>query len=787
MSTLVLVEDLSDEELNGQAGSGNEVLAERYELQQELGEGSQGRVVRAWDRKMGRQVAIKRSRQKQSGPIESWDESNLAAPLNHPNILQVLDRGLDDTGRAYIVLPSFEGGTLAEAIHSLHHSESGWTLREIVIVLQQVAEAVVYLHHLGIVHADLKPGNVLCARGRDPVIDRPWASIIDFGLSVRLDVQAPRARHGTPATMAPEVALGFTTDARIDVYALGAILEMVLTRKRRFEGMSRETAIAMLCLLPEAPLELPDPTPGGLAALARDCLAPLPEARVRTAMEVLARVQNFLARLEREERVQELLAGAYLVLARLNTLQVGVLELSERARELRGGLKGSYGEAELAPVLTLEMEVERAREAVAVAEERIDDAYRDALALSPGHPEASERLASWLLERYDAAELAHDRITAARLETRLRHLSTPRVQAWLTDPCVVRLNFERPVSWCVRLFEERRGLVELGEPLIVGFGDHLEVGLDPGAYVVELQVGPGQRIRLPMALYRGKNFRLVDPLGQEIPVEVPALAEWRPGESFVPAGWSQLGGDPLALSAGPLKGRDFWVDSFFVQKAPVRFRDWATFLNDCEIERVVEYGLLPQPGSGRNGALPLMARKERGWGMLADSQGIEHDLDCPVIALSMPAIAYYLRWIQERTGLAYRLLREGEWVRGAGGAPGRPYPWGSRFESVFCVARNKPGGATRQGPEPVGTHPRATSLHGLLDAVGNCACLIGGDENESSQASIFDPPPEGQVVVRGGHWLANEFQIRLGSRAFISKNANSAGVTIRLARDRTRR
>lgn len=186
----------------------------RFEVLRETGRGGFGVVYEARDETLGRLVALKLlkpgRRRRELGARWLVEEAEAAAQLQHPNIVALHDLG-SHRGNPYLVLELLRGETLADRLH-----RGPLTMERALDVATQVARALAHAHGRGVLHRDLKPGNVfLCEDGT--------AKLLDFGLS-RLIGAAGSKSGGTPAYMAPEQWRSEGEDARADVFALGVLL-----------------------------------------------------------------------------------------------------------------------------------------------------------------------------------------------------------------------------------------------------------------------------------------------------------------------------------------------------------------------------------------------------------------------------------------------------------------------------------------------------------------------------------------------------------------------------------
>jgi len=206
------------------SGDPESALRRRYEIRDRAGEGATSVVYRAWDRELGRMVALKLIREKAGFSEVARErfrrEVHAAASLSHPNVVTVHDAG-SEGGRLYLVMEMVDGSPLSDR---MTQSSSPELLR----VLAKAARGVAAAHEKGIVHRDLKPANILVtASGEAKVGDFGLAHLADSGT----DLTRTGATLGTPQYMAPEQVQGRSKEVtpRTDVYALGAILYELLS------------------------------------------------------------------------------------------------------------------------------------------------------------------------------------------------------------------------------------------------------------------------------------------------------------------------------------------------------------------------------------------------------------------------------------------------------------------------------------------------------------------------------------------------------------------------------
>jgi hypothetical protein len=237
----------------------------RYVLGPLLGRGGMADVYQAHDRTLGRQVAVKLLRDRSPDPSDRArfvTEAQTLARLNHPNLVTILDAGISDE-RPFLVLELVVGCSLAA---ELRRQDRELAPERVASIGAQVAAALAHCHAAGVVHRDVKPGNILLAEdGR--------ALLTDFGISRLLDGSAPHTKTGftigTASYLAPEQVYGDEVSAAVDLYALGLVLLEACTGRREYAGTPVEAAVARLHRSPRIPADLPSSLSSVLTALTR--------------------------------------------------------------------------------------------------------------------------------------------------------------------------------------------------------------------------------------------------------------------------------------------------------------------------------------------------------------------------------------------------------------------------------------------------------------------------------------------------------------------------------------
>ncbi len=273
-----------------------------YRILGPLGSGGMGDVFRAHDPKLSRDVAIKLLPKDVAGDADRRArferEARLLAALHHPHIatifgLERLDGQDGRDGDAFaIVMELVEGPTLAEC---LEHGPL--SIREVLAIARQLAEALDAAHEKGIVHRDLKPANI-------KVMTDGTVKVLDFGLATAIqsgplaDSDVTRALltqegdiRGTPAYMSPEQARGQTVDKRTDIWAFGCVLFEMLTGRSPFTGATRSDVIASVLQQDPDLSALPAATPKALRRVIARCLEKDPKRRMRDIGDVRAELE----------------------------------------------------------------------------------------------------------------------------------------------------------------------------------------------------------------------------------------------------------------------------------------------------------------------------------------------------------------------------------------------------------------------------------------------------------------------------------------------------------------
>ncbi len=274
-----------------------------YEIREKLGAGGMGEVWRASDSKLGRDVALKVLPELFGSDAERMArfqrEAQVLASLNHPNIGAIY--GLESVGDVHcLVLELVRGETLAERM-----GRGTVPLGEALDIARQIADAMETAHDQGVLHRDLKPGNVMITQ--DNVV-----KVLDFGLAKAFEGNAGSesisisptvtARNtlagvilGTPGYMSPEQAKGKPVDRRADIWAFGVVLYEMLAGQQAFTGETASEVMAAVMMREIEWDRLPKDLPAPVMRLLRRCLEKDPRRRLRDIGEARLMIEDYLA------------------------------------------------------------------------------------------------------------------------------------------------------------------------------------------------------------------------------------------------------------------------------------------------------------------------------------------------------------------------------------------------------------------------------------------------------------------------------------------------------------
>lgn len=274
------------------------IIADRYRIADVLGHGGSSVVYSAIDQTTGARVAVKRLSDPDPTACERLiREARLLASLQSEHVTRLIDVGRTNEGDPYLVTQLVDGGDLGAYLRT----HGPLPVRRAVDIVMQAASGLEAAHAHGVVHRDIKPGNILLARSAEGGL---LVKLVDFGIA-RAASPADRAEPtltdsghllGTPHYMAPEqIKNARAADARADIYSLGIILYRLLTNEYAFDGETAGEIIMNIATTPAPSLSAKRAdVPATLDAIYRRCTAKSVNARVQTAAELKALLEGSL-------------------------------------------------------------------------------------------------------------------------------------------------------------------------------------------------------------------------------------------------------------------------------------------------------------------------------------------------------------------------------------------------------------------------------------------------------------------------------------------------------------
>lgn len=753
--------------------------ASRYEMGDLLGQGGGGRVIRAYDHVLGRQVAMKMLRshaQKDPVALERFvSEAQTTSRLSHPNIMPVYDFGTLSTGEVYYTMREVRNRSLRSLIDQLKTGEEDEDIQGLVsvmFILQQVCLAIHYAHAQGVVHRDLKPDNIMLGEYGEVLV-------VDWGLAKRFgDQEESNASHtlGTPSYMPPEQARGEldSVDHQSDVYSLGAVLYELLTVAPPFTG---ESPLEVMWQVVDSTLIHPS-----LRAPERD----IPEALEQICLRAMAKRKHmrFVSAKAMHDAIGQWIAGIRPRAAqdqttegmswtqRFSIVHHEIDSLKVKVEQVASEFQGWEPIEQKSNLWRLEDLLKQATIERAESYGQAFTHFTRALTLDPENIEAKRGLADLAWMRFQQAEQEADISNVVYARQLLeRYDEGHRYAEHLSEQVSLHIKADvgepsaeiQVYPWTSHNRRLRRGKVIVDATLPV-----LQNPIPVGSYNVRVKWKNGATHNIPITLNRGEECQLT--------LKAPRTKK-RSKFVYVAQGRYISGGDLKSFDPKPKAHID--LKSVFIGVYPVTFREYLLWLD--AIQSSNPPGALKRAPQARNGD-GLYVRFDSSlqrWvpdDILIEGplrkvypKGEGHEWDIPIIGISYEDAQAYVRWRGEQDGVAYRLPTVQEMEKASRGTDGRFYPWGNHFDPTFCCMRFSRKEIAQL--EPIGAFGADVSPYGVRDVAGGVRDWCAS-ELTSPNAHVF-----------GGSWNQDQVACRLASRMRVIKQVRSVSIGFRLAYD----
>jgi len=768
--------------------------SDRYSIVGHLGSGATSEVLRVRDHRLNRLLAMKILRSENSCNNDVRErflaEAQSIARLQHPGILPIYDVGELGDGRPYFTMQEVHGENLGQLLHRHQQDEATaneWTVPRMLGVFRQACAIVAFAHARQTLHLDLKPENLLVGE-QDAVYVVDWGLAENTG-SIRLETL------GTPAFLAPEQIrpTGRPLDARVDVYALGAILYQLLSGVPPYTGSADEILDRVQREAPTPLQERSPSTPAPLLRIVARALSRTPTDRFSSASELGEAVDEWLDGSQTRSRVRRLVDLAWSRVDDARLLRGQATQLRDQAKSLRSVTPTWASERDKHRFWELEDRADLLeREARFKLLER-RQLLHAAATQAPEMPEPHAALASCFRKDHDEAEARHDEPARRMAEERLRehlaalpsdHPARADHLNWLKG--TGHLNVTTTVTGAdvfLERFAPHRRRLRVVPVRMLGRSPIADYQLSMASYRLRIRAPGRAEVVVPVVVDRGGSWDPKHPdTHLSAPIHLPSADELGAEDRYVTAG-------PAKLSDGNGSLNKVWVDSFVIRANPVTNREYLTFLNTlvdagngADALRFAPRREAPEFGTSEC----AWRRDDRGHFVLPTRAiPIQWRANAPVVGVSWFGAQAYASWERQRTGKDWRLPHELEWEKAARGVDGRRLPWGHGDDpSRACVWASQ---AAPSGPVDIGEHPADESPYGCRHLAGNVQewCTNAFTDTvptDDGKVSWESDEQADQRTVRGASWRSRSLAEALSRRIGLSADIADDQVGFRLAR-----
>ncbi len=750
-----------------------DLLADRYKVQGILGKGGMGEVLRVFDTKFERSLAMKIIHSSLvSSPLILQlfiKEAKSTGLLQHPGTVPVHDFGTLSDGRLYFTMQEIQGITLKEAIQHAHEfgtpSDWGavhkdWSIHRLLGAFERICETMAYAHDMGLMHRDIKPSNFMLGKhGEVLVMDWGIAKVLPHGESYFPNANTLRPNLGsvvgTPDYIAPEQARGESdqVNAKSDVFSLGCVLyEIIAGHSLRNTDVQDISELKHILNTDCPDLPVHDET---LQDIYYRCVALDPIERYNSASELYQDLSAWLDGESKRQRALAWVAEAKQHHQQVVLLQREINQIETQIQYQKDQIQKWSPLADKQRLWDLEDTHARLQQEADLAEMNSIEGLHSALNHAPDLQEAHQVLARIYHTQHQRAELQLNQRQAHLTLELMRLHDRGEFSTYLSGQGTVLFQNLTSAEWRLfKLVDQHRRLqpIEMGIP-------QTSMTLDIGSYALQHTREP---LTIPFTITRSHPT---------ITVQIPSTPNLHDGECWIPSGNCWIG----SITEPNHPYRNVAVDSFIIQQHPVTNRQYIQFLESLVQTKGLEHALqhVPRTNAISNKDAQILYTwnedTER-FTLEPDPQGDCWDPDWPVIMVSGKDAIAYANWWSEQTGVQWRLPTTIEWEKAARGVDGRNLPWGNYFEPTWSCVRGSTKGRTLPARVDDEIYPEDCSIYGVRGLAGNV------------QDFCIDPNDPENIVCKGGAWAHHPEFIHMAIERQFSLNIRLEVAGFRLVR-----